>query len=305
MNQLSFLQSPEWEEFQKNMHRTTWRVDGILVLRHKIGAGSLNYLYIAKPALPENVEAFLKEVKRIASGEKSLFVRIDRSERSEALAPHDILTAIGRVGRSMQPQRTVMLDLSKADEQLLGAMHEKTRYNIRLAEKKGVQIKKVLRRNVKEDFEIFWNLLQETAVRDKFHTHSRRHYEMLVETRSAQFSNELFFAEHDGKAIASAMVNFYQPTAGMPGVATYVHGASSAVARGVMAPYALHWHIAAEARQRGCGRYDLYGIDEQKFPGVTRVKRGVGGDEVLYAPTVEIVYRPFLTGLYGIAKWFR
>jgi len=305
MNQPFFLQSSEWEEFQKTMHRRTWRVESALVVRHKIGRGGFNYLYVGKPKLPENVEVFVNEIKKIADAEKSLFTRIDRAERSDALPPHDPLLARGRIGRSMQPQRTIMLDLSKTPEQLLGAMHEKTRYNIRLSEKKGVQIKKVLRRNAKEDFAIFWDLLTQTAKRDRFHTHSRAHYEELVETRSEQFSNELFFAEHEGKVIAAAMINFYHPVLGVPGVATYLHGASSAEARSVMAPYALHWHIVGEAKARGFGHYDFWGIDERKLPGVTRFKRGFGGDEVLYAPTVEIVYRPFLTGLYGVAKWFR
>lgn len=305
MNQQYFLQSSEWEEFQKNLGRRTWRMDGVFIVRHKTGQGTFNYLYAGRPLLPEHTEALLAEVARIAQQERSLFFRVDRTEPHDQIPAHDVLSSRARPGRALQPQRTVILDLSKPEEQLLAAMHEKTRYNIRLSEKKGVTVKKVVRRTSKEDFGIFWDLLQKTAGRDKFHTHPRRHYELLIETRSSRFSNELFFAEHEGKVIATAMINFYQSLPGAPSTATYLHGASSGEARNVMAPYALHWHIARDAKQRGYGWYDLWGIDEKKWPGLTRFKRGFGGREIAYAPTVEIIYRPFLTRLYKLAHCFR
>lgn len=302
--QRSFLQSPEWEEFQKSLGRAVWRIEDILVVRHAIGRGRFNYLYGARPALPEKIESFLAEVGKIAQSGQSIFFRTDRADLASETAAHDVFAAHGRIGRPMQPQRTVALDLSKSEDQLLLAMHEKTRYNIHLAGKKGVVVTKVLHRSAAEDFEVFWSLLKITSQRNKFHTHGRRHYELLVETRSPYFSNELFFAEYEGKPIAAALVNFYQPTFGVPGVATYLHGASSNEARSVMAPYALHWHIAIEAKQRGFGRYDLWGIDEKKWPGLTRFKRGFGGDEIAYAAPVEIDYRPVLAGVYRMIKWF-
>ncbi len=305
MNQPSFLQSPEWEGFQKALGRATWRVKDVLIVRHKIGRGALNYLYAGRPVFPEEIEPFLAEVQKIARHERSIFFRIDRAELASHATIRDAVAAYGYRGRPLQPQRTVMLDLSQPEDRMLAAMREKTRYNIRLARKKDVVVKKVLRRGANEDFEVFWNLLGMTAQRNKFHTHGRRHYELLAETRSPHFSNELFFAEYQGVPIAAALVNFYQPIFGVPGIATYLHGASSNEARRAMASYALHWHITTEAKQRGFGWYDLWGIDERKWPGLTRFKRGFGGREVAYAPPVEIVYRPFLAGVYRIAKWFR
>lgn len=302
MNQASFLQSPEWEEFQTKLGRRAWRVQDVLIVRHTISRSRLNYLYAGRPGLPERIEPFLDEARKIARDEQSLLLRVDRAELVKDVSANDAVAAYGRMGHPLQPQRTVILDLSQSEDQLLAAMREKTRYNIRLSEKKGVAVKKVLRRTAKEDFEVFWSMLERTARRNKFHTHGRWHYEMLIETRSAHFSNELFFAEYEGKPIAAAMVNFYQPTFGVPGVAAYLHGASSDEARSAMAPYALHWHIAREAGQRGFGWYDLWGIDEKKWPGVTRFKRGFGGTEIAYAPPVEIVYRPLIAGMYRIAR---
>ncbi len=305
MNQWSFLQSPEWEGFQKALGRAVWRLGDVLITRHTIGRGALNYLYAGRPVFPERVEPLLAEVEKIARSERSIFFRVDRAEPAGRMAMSDAVAAAGHIGRPLQPQATVVLDLSRPEDRMLGAMREKTRYNIRLAAKKGVVVTKVLRRSAGEDFEVFWRLLEMTARRNRFHTHGRRHYELLIKTRSSRFSNELFFAEYEGRPIAAALVNFYQPTFGIPGVATYLHGASSNEARNAMTPYALHWHIALEAKQRGFGWYDLWGVDEQKWPGLTRFKRGFGGDEVTYAPPVEIVYRPFVAGLYRVMQWFR
>ena len=117
--------------------------------------------------------------------------------------------------------------------------------------------------------------------------------------RSPFFSNELFFAEYGGTALAVALVNFYRDaTSQEGGIATYLHGGSSRERRGVMAPYLLQWRIMQEARRRGCNLYDLWGIDEKKWPGLTRFKKGFGGNAVRVGASVDIVCRPLLYKVY-------
>ena len=84
--------------------------------------------------------------------------------------------------------------------------------------------------------------------------------------------------------------------------ATYLHGASSRRHRDVMAPHLLQWHMIKEARQRGCGVYDFWGIDEQRWPGVTRFKRGFAGREITYPQSVDVVHRPSAYAAYRMAK---
>ena len=139
---------------------------------------------------------------------------------------------------------------------------------------------------------LFLGLLEETARRDGFHLHEKEYYKKLLEACSPQFSNELFFAEYKGEVLAAALVNFYDSQA------SYLHGASSRAHKEIMTPFLLHWRIIQEAKKRGCRTYDLWGIDEEKWPGVTRFKKGFGGEIVEYPESVDVVYRPLLYKMY-------
>ncbi|KKU06374.1 MAG: Protein FemA [Parcubacteria group bacterium GW2011_GWA2_45_30] len=282
----SFLQSSAWEKFQQGLGRKTWRAEGQLVIQHKLPAG-FNYLYTPHPELL--TDNLLSGVKKIAQGEKSVFLKIDPARRVQ-------MSDVRRqASNPIQPQKTVILDLTKSEAELLSGMHEKTRYNIRLAERKGSLVEKG------GDFEAFWGLLAETAKRDKFSVHSREHYEKLLAARDNDFSNEIFFAKYQNKIIAVVLVNFYKPSQ----TATYLHGASSSEHREVMAPHLLYWRAIQEAKVRGFKSYDFWGIDEARWPGLTRFKLGFGGEQVEYPASVDIIYRPVLYGLYYLARLFR
>lgn len=282
---MSFLQSPEWEQLQNLLGRKTWRIDGALAVRHDL-PGGFNYLYSPRPhVVTSNCLLVAGKTARL---ERSLFLKIDPQQEIRSSKPEI------RNSNGIQPRRTAILDLQKPEEELLAAMHEKTRYNIRLAERRGVEAKNFQFPN--PNFQSFWGLLRETAERDRFHMHEKSYYEKLLAVRSENFSNELFFAEYEGKILAAAMVNFYKNTA------TYLHGASSREYRDIMAPHLLHWRIIQEAKRRGVGFYDLWGIDEKRWPGLTRFKTGFGGEIIEYPPSVDVVYRQFLYGVYRLAK---
>lgn len=290
-NTSSFLQSPEWEEFQKSLGKKTWRVDGVLVIRHDL-PGGLNYLYCPRPA--GMTEKLLLEMGRVTKEEHSLFLKID------PLIEPKFKDLKSEVSDPIQPGKTVVIDLQKSAEELLRGMHEKTRYNIRLAERKSVEVSARGAGSVTHDIKSFWGLLRETAERDRFHTHPQSHYEKLLSVHSSDFSNEIFFAECKGKVIAAAIINFYKASA----TATYLHGASSREYRDIMAPHLLHWWITQEAKKRGFKHYDMWGIDEKRWPGVTRFKKGFGGRLVEYPDSLDIIYRKNLYWLYKLARKF-
>ena len=83
---------------------------------------------------------------------------------------------------------------------------------------------------------------------------------------------------------------------------TYLHGGSSREHKELMAPYLLHWRIMEEAKRRGMAQYDLWGIDGDRWPGVTRFKKGFGGSGVFYPPSLEVVYRPLWYKIYRVMK---
>lgn len=194
----------------------------------------------------------------------------------------------GQKIKSIQPEKSLFLDLSHSEDELLSQMHPKTRYNIRLAEKKGVEI---IAGN-SDDLLEFWHLLQVTTSRDGFRGHSLAHYQKLLEQGKGAI--ELWLARRDGELLAAGLFSFYN------GRAVYLHGASSDENRRYMAPYLLQWRMIQRARSFSCHYYDFYGIDEIKWPGVTRFKRGFGGEERIYPGSFLLVISPWRQLLYTL-----
>lgn len=281
----TFLQSPEWEAAGKKEGRRIVRVNGILLFKHAL-PGGFHYWYCPRPA----DDSFLAGARAVAKESGAVFLKIDPLSEAPRYS--------GVPSVSLQPMRSLVIDMTKSEDELLNAMHEKTRYNIRLAERKGVEVARVAHPISSEDRKIFFALLADTGQRNGFKIHPRAHFEALFDARGDAFSNELFVARLGGEVCAAAMVNF----CGMPCVATYLHGGSAAHAKHAMAPHFLHWRVMQEARARGALFYDLGGVDENKWPGLTRFKSGFGGSMVQYPASVDIVYRPFHYWAYRVAK---
>ncbi len=213
--------------------------------------------------------------------------------------------------RSIQPADTVIVDLAEDEEKILAGMHHKTRYNVRLAEKHGVVVREANRDHAhlaQHDVDLFWSMLDETASRDKFHTHPKSYYatmfDVLSPKKSQGLRTRLVFAEHEGRAVAAALIGEYGDTV------TYLHGASLGEYRRVMAPYLLHWSVMKDAKKRGFAHYDLWGVaptDDSEHPwaGITRFKTGFGGRRVGYLGAWELPGDVFWYTLYRYAKRFR
>lgn len=183
----------------------------------------------------------------------------------------------------VQPPDTVILDLSD-DETLLAKMHKKTRYNIRLAEKKGVAVEKAGVGALTE----WYALYRETAARDKISIHSEQYYRDLF-GHAPDLS--LWLARYEGRLLAGNIVLIHGKQS------VYLYGASSNEHRNLMAPYALQWAALRDARDKGAAAYDLFGIpptDDPAHPmhGLYRFKTGFGGARVHRHGTWDFVLRP-------------
>jgi len=192
---------------------------------------------------------------------------------------------------NLQPAETLMLDLRVSEVELLNNFHPKTRYNIKLAEKKGVSIREG---NSLADFEKFWQLMTETGRRDAFKIHNKKHYQMLA-TANSDFI-KLFLAEADGKTVAAGLFSFYGNKV------TYLHGASDHSSRQLMAPYLLQWALIKLAKNKNYKYYDFYGVDAKKWPGVTRFKLGFSGYRITYAGTFDVVLNRPKYYLYNLLR---
>jgi lipid II:glycine glycyltransferase (peptidoglycan interpeptide bridge formation enzyme) len=192
-----------------------------------------------------------------------------------------------------QPRSSWVLDIAPEPDSLLAAMKQKTRYNIRLAGRKGVKVIE----GTEGDLEAFYRLYRDTAERDDFFIHSRQVYERMFSLfcRAGNFC--LLLARFQGQIIAAVtLVRFGQ-------TCWYVHGASSNEHRNLMAPYLLQWESIQRARAWGCTLYDFRAVpdvlrEDQDMYGVYRFKEGFGGYHVTAQHTWAQAYDPLLFGLW-------
>jgi lipid II:glycine glycyltransferase (peptidoglycan interpeptide bridge formation enzyme) len=223
---------------------------------------------------------------------RSLFTRIEPLIKKGEMRMNDPFLA----HRFYNPSTTALLDLTKSEEDLLAAMHQKTRYNIRVAQKHGVNV----RVGTEKDLAAFIRLSHETAERDRFLHMSETYLRKTFEILSRAGMCRLRLAEFDGKLLAANMEILFGDTM------TYLHGASSSESRNVMAPFILHWDAIMSAKAEGFKTYDFWGCnpeDENAFDyrprweGITRFKLGWGSERVSFVGTFDVPKQPMFYGL--------
>jgi lipid II:glycine glycyltransferase (peptidoglycan interpeptide bridge formation enzyme) len=300
-----FLQSWQWGEFQKSLGRIIYRlavldnkeiVAVVLAVRHKLPLG-LNYIYLPRgPVVKANLgilysqEQILKlifqQIRLRAGPLTTVFLRLD--------PPFSSATDLHKLGchpsGQVQPHQTLVLDLSASEDELLAKMKPKTRYNIKVATKHGVKISY----SGKEDFEIFWQLMTKTAQRDRITSHPQYYYRKMLALPDAR----LVLAKYQDKVVAANLMIFFGDRC------YYLHGASDYDYRDKMAPYLLQWQMILDAKYQGCRYYDFWGVDEKKWPGVTRFKIGFAPFAPLteYIGAYDLIRNKFFYRLY---QYFR
>jgi lipid II:glycine glycyltransferase (peptidoglycan interpeptide bridge formation enzyme) len=207
----------------------------------------------------------------------------------------------------IQPPCTVILDISMNEDDILMEMKSKTRYNIRLAEKKGV----IVYEAGIEELPLWYEMYRETAVRDRITIHAYEYYHSLFSGVSAYNGRppdiKLLFARVKDEVIAGNIVAFYGEKA------TYLYGASRSKLRNHMPTYALQWKTIQLARVHGCTSYDLFGIPASRDPespmhGLYRFKTGFGGRVVRRPgcwdyPSKPLLYRKF-RGIERVREYY-
>lgn len=293
----SFLQSETWLQFQSLVGNKTFSFDNGKVRANIIKLGlplGKSFLYI--PHGPEidfehviggiknELANFVKYLTDLAKEEKSIFIKFE--PLSGVVMELLYRRGVRRSSRQIQPYKTVILDLSLPEEHLLGKMHQKTRYNINLSEKKGMILEE------SNDVGEFWKLLKQTAKQDQFSTHPMEYYEKMLKffRNPKELEVKLFLVKYENKPIGGAIVMIYGDTA------YYLHGAMDREHKNLMAPYFMHWEIIRALKGLNSKFnipnskfYDFWGIDAKKWPGVTRFKLGWGGELKEYPGSFDLV----------------
>jgi len=196
----------------------------------------------------------------------------------------------------IQFKNSVLIDLNPSEDEMLARMKQKTRYNVRLAEKKGVE----LRIGTLDDLEMLYKMYAETSVRDGFVIRDIEYYKTVwtLFLNSTEPSCEPIIAELNGEAVAAIFVFYFA------GRAYYVYGMSRNVHRDKMPTYLLQWEAMKRAKKKGCSKYDLWGApdvfdESDSMWGVYRFKEGLGGEVVRTIGAYDFAPNPLWYTVYS------
>jgi lipid II:glycine glycyltransferase (peptidoglycan interpeptide bridge formation enzyme) len=245
-------------------------------------------------------------VDRLCRQKRAVFLKVEADfweadPDSPGLAPAGFQAS----PHAVQPLRTLIVDLRGSEEQVLARMKQKTRYNIRLAQKKGVTVKE------SQDLDLFYDMLQQTGRRDGFAIHSLDYFRTAYQSFRERGTCALLIAGLAGEPLAGLLV-FAQGRR-----AWYLYGASTGAHRELMPTYLVQWEAMRWARERGRLEYDLWGVPDASAEaleagfehrsdglwGVYRFKRGFGGCLKRGAGPWDRVYQPTAYRLYRL--WAR
>jgi lipid II:glycine glycyltransferase (peptidoglycan interpeptide bridge formation enzyme) len=207
--------------------------------------------------------------------------------------------------QTVQPPRTILVDIRGDEDTILARMNQGTRRKIRQSLKSEVQYYEA----AQGDVTTFTAMMQTTGTRNDFGVHEPAYYEKAYALFVPSGDAALILATHEGDALAGIMVFAKGETA------WYLYGASSNVKRNLMAAYGVQWRAMQWARARGCTVYDMWGVPdadadtlEAQFQerddglwGVYGFKRGWGGEVVRSAGAWDRVYNPLVYNAYKMA----
>lgn len=311
------LQSWAWGEFKRNHAwqpvRLALFVDGEIraaaqVLLRSVGGFSLAYVPrgpVVPADRPDLYGPILQAIHRLARKRHSVFLELEPNEPRGNRLDHWLRSqGFMRSPHTVQARATLRVSLEGGEEKVLERMTSKTRYNVRLAERRGVHVRPA---DGEADLARFTQLMVETGERDGFLVRSLSYYRDVLEEFRRRGQAELLLAEFEGEVIAGLMVFAYSSEG------IYMYGASSNEHRREMPNYLLQWRAMQWSIAHGCTRYDLWGIPETVADGVDeradleeknirsglwgvyRFKQGFGGEPVRYAGAYDY---PYIRPLY-------
>ena len=324
----NLLQTWEWAQLKRG---NGWEADprvwhdeqgevcaAAMVLRRRLTLdrfrSGLSVLYVPRGPLLDwgSVELraqVLKDLQLLARQSGSIFIKIDPDLRIGVGVPGVEGSQDDEIGLAVQAElvqrgwhfsneqiqfrNTVSLDLQGGEDDWLARMKQKARYNLRLAQRKGVSV----RRGGPQDFHLFYRMYAETAVRDGFVIRAEDYYLGVWNTFFQRGMCVPLLAEVEGEPVAGLMLFAFA------GRAWYLHGMSRETHREKMPNYLLQWEAMRAAREMGAREYDLWGapdvFDESDgMWGVFRFKEGLGGTVVRTLGAWDYPSRPLLFAIY-------
>ena len=291
----NFLQSWNWGVFHENLGKKVFRVGlygggklfgAALCVKEVAKRGT--YLTVAGGPIPftgPRLERLMERIGEIAKQEKCDFVRLRPQEPDSDISKQTAKTlGLKKSPLYLTADLTLQLDIRQSDEELLRQMRKSTRYEVKRAEREGIEVK--MSQNP-GDIQGFYENEIILAKKQHFVPFSYKflyeQFRVLVKDNQAA----LFHAYKESELLASAFIIFYN------GEAVYHYGVSTPANVQWPGAHACQWTAIREAKRRGCGRYNFWGVapkDEphHRFAHLSVFKRGFGGEEVRYLPAHDL-----------------
>lgn len=323
-----FQQTQFWADFKCNHGWKSVRKENVSVLYRTFSLGLMKFSIAYIPLAPEKKDSesnedFVGRIYDFSSAIKSslpkntLCARFDIPlDFDDVQARNESVSGLLSIAKKekirfvktkvdVQPPDSVVLDLSKSEEELLSSMKSKWRYNIRYADKHGVQVRAVTASDAsfEQDLSSFYELYKTTAERDGIGLHPLSYYKDLLERSCDEIKITLYIASHEGKDLAAIITLFSKDEA------VYLYGCSGNEKRNLMPAYLVQWTAICDAKKFGSKIYDFYGIpptgdDKHPMHGLYLFKTGFGGKEIHRPGSFDVPYS-VMYRLYTLAEDFR
>jgi lipid II:glycine glycyltransferase (peptidoglycan interpeptide bridge formation enzyme) len=310
------LQAWEWGDFRAKTGLKIERIGffdqgklkkGLQVTFHPIPVLGKTAGYCPKGFMPD--EEQLAALKQLGAQNNALFIKLEPNVAQKVGVPsgHEtigqfLLDHECQEGKPLFTKYTFQLDLTPDVETLFSRLNNKTRYNVNLAAKKGVQI---VENTSAEGLERHLEIQQETTNRQGFYAHSPEYFRTMWESLGASGMMRIFEAHYDNQVLVSWIMFIFN------GVLYYPYGASRSVHRDVMASNLMMWEMIQFGKQAGCTSFDMWGSlglepsDKDPWFGFHRFKKGYGGDLVEFLGTYDLVLDPRMYKVFRIADDWR
>ncbi len=281
------LQSWEWGEFRSLWGNKIVRLgvyegrdiaQGIQIIFSKIPFTKLTIGTVIKGPTP--TPEILEAIKKAGKEEHALFIKLEPFDpnpknRSEVLK---LLKENCTPGKRLFTPTSFWLDLTKSEEELLKSFSSKTRYNIRLAQKHGVEVKED---NSEKAFEKYLELTKETSQRQGFYAHTKKYHELMWKTLRKAGAVHLLTATYQGEIITTWILFSWHD------FLYYPYGASTEKYKNVMANNLMMWGAIKFGKGLGLKTFDLWGREEGK--GFTKFKEGYNPQVVEFLGSWDLI----------------
>jgi lipid II:glycine glycyltransferase (peptidoglycan interpeptide bridge formation enzyme) len=317
------LQSYAWGEFRektgvkvirRGIYKGAKIVSGFQLTIHSIPKTPFTIGYLPKGFLPTGEQ--IAELQQIGKEEKCIFIQFEpdviksiNGKETEYSNWNYKKLGLQKAAHPLFTKYTFVLDLTKSEEDLLKDMHQKSRYNIKVAKKHGVKVKED---NSQKAFAAYWKLTEETTTRQKFYAHTKRYHELQWETfphtpEKNKLSSHLFTASYDGKILTTLLFFVFRDTL------YYPYGASSSEHRNVMHSNLAMWEGILFGKKLGLKKFDMWGAlgpnpdSKDSWSGFHNFKERFGPDHIEFLGSYDLVINPLLYQSYKVAdklRWF-